>query len=293
MTETDSSTPPEEELVIKKHSKKKKHKKKRSDSTSSSEIPKKKKHKKRKHGAASNDDGSSCNSNGIDQKKQKKHKKKRKHHEQTEADEKIVSSSAIEYYPPPLKSAYAQQNKHVDAKPESSNSIEATTDTITLLLFYQYVEPPWDETQFQSALKFVTQRGEHYNLTGRMRVAREGLNCTLTGSSHGIRSWCADLRKYDGGRSKIDPETNEKVTEFASTEFKLTDHLPLKQRFPKLHAFEVVELVNYGLAGNRAPKIGQYGGTHLEPEDYHKKMCESDTVIIDVRNHYEANVSCF
>ena len=124
-----------------------------------------------------------------------------------------------------------------------------------------------------------------------MRVAREGLNCTLTGSSHGIRSWCTDLRKYDGGRSKINPETNEKVTEFASTEFKLTDDLPLKQRFPKLHAFEVVELVNYGLAGGRAPKIGQYGGTHLEPEEYHKKMCETDTVIIDVRNHYEANVS--
>lgn len=81
------------------------------------------------------------------------------------------------------------------------------------------------------------------------------------------------------------------VTEFANTEFKLTDDLPPKQRFSKLHVFEVVELVNYGLAGGRAPQIGQYGGTHLEPEEYHKKMCEEDTVIIDVRNHYEANVS--
>ncbi len=126
-----------------------------------------------------------------------------------------------------------------------------------------------------------------------MRVAREGLNCTLTGSRDGIRAWCSALRTFDGGRPRIDPKTGEKLTEFAKTEFKLTDDLPPKQRFPKLHAFEVVELVNYGLAGTRAPEIGNYGGTHLEPEDYHKKMCEKDTVIIDVRNHYEANIGRF
>jgi len=126
-----------------------------------------------------------------------------------------------------------------------------------------------------------------------MRVAREGLNCTLTGSYDGIRAWCAALRKFDGGRSTIDPNTGLKVTEFANTEFKLTDDLPPKQRFSKLHPFEVVELVNYGLAGSRAPPLSQHGGTHLEPTEYHKKMCESDTVIIDVRNHYEANIGRF
>jgi hypothetical protein len=31
----------------------------------------------------------------------------------------------------------------------------------------------------------------------------------------------------------------------------------------------------------------------LEPEDYNNKMCEKDTVIIDVRNHYEANIGRF
>lgn len=31
----------------------------------------------------------------------------------------------------------------------------------------------------------------------------------------------------------------------------------------------------------------------MEPEDYHNKMCEKDTVIIDVRNHYEANIGRF
>lgn len=40
-------------------------------------------------------------------------------------------------------------------------------------------------------------------------------------------------------------------------------------------------------------RIGFILGTHLEPEDYNKKMCEKDTVIIDVRNHYEANIGRF
>mmetsp|Transcript_46795 Transcript_46795/g.98284 ORF Transcript_46795/g.98284 Transcript_46795/m.98284 type:complete len:745 (+) Transcript_46795:38-2272(+) len=172
-----------------------------------------------------------------------------------------------------------------------NNNNESKTNNITLLLFYQYVEPPWDEDQFQKALAFVTDRGHHHGLTGRMRVAREGLNCTLTGSHDGIRGWCADLRNYDGGRSRV--VDGKVVTEFANTEFKLTDDLPPKQRFPKLHAFEVVELVNYGLAGPRAPPIAQHGGTHLEPSEYHAKMCEKDTVVIDVRNHYEANIGRF
>ena len=147
----------------------------------------------------------------------------------------------------------------------------------TLLLFYQYVEPPWDAQTYHAAKSFVESAGEKHGITGRMRVAREGLNCTLTGSYHGIRAWCRDLRTF-GDRD-----------EFKKTEFKLTDHLPRGQLFPKLNSFEVNEIVNYGLGGSKAPPIGKTG-VHLEPEDYHIKMGEKDTVIIDVRNHYENNI---
>ena len=184
-------------------------------------------------------------------------------------------------------------NKKSQAKKEDTTNSNSNSNNITLLLFYQYIQPMWDEDQFQTALKFVTDQGNKHELTGRMRVAREGLNCTLTGSHDGIRGWCAALRTFDGGRSTINADTGEKMTEFATTEFKLTDDLPPKQRFPKLHAFEVVEIVNYGLAGHRAPDIVKHGGTHLEPTDYHLKMQEKDTVIIDVRNHYEANIGRF
>jgi hypothetical protein len=321
MTDTDSSNPPDDAIAMTKHEKnqkkKKKHKKKHCDGGSATgdsgedqnakdidnaarDKKKSKKDKKRKRSTKDpvvEDDGSSSSDVDKKSKKHKKHKNKRKHRDETsseqeskqEMDEKIVSSSATEYYHKPLKSAMVTEQSQTPNK----STDDSKANTITLLLFYQYVEPPWDETQFAAALKFVTKAGEKHNLTGRMRVAREGLNCTLTGSPERIRGWCADLRSFDGGRGKVDPSTGETITEFANTEFKLTDDLPAKQRFPKLHAFEVVELVNYGLAGGRAPEIAKFGGSHLEPEEYHKKMSEKDTVIIDVRNHYEANVSAF
>ena len=120
--------------------------------------------------------------------------------------------------------------------------------------------------------------GHKFSITGRMRVAHEGLNCTLTGSHLNIRLWCKSLRGFG--------------EYFRNTEFKLTDDLPLKHAFPKLHAFKVTEIVNYGLSGERAPSIAKTG-KHLEPKDYHVMMEEKDTVIVDVRNHYEAVIGKF
>ncbi len=236
-----------------------------------------KKHKKKRHRDDDDEDLRKAKKKKL--KKEKKKLKKKKQREEKEIDEKIVSSSAIEFYPKDLKQLQLEKNQvnvnvNEDNGTDAAATAEATPKTITeeeaapkdkannitLLLFYQYVEPCWDDEQFQVAFKFVTDQGNKYGLTGRMRVAKEGLNCTLTGSPDSIRNWCAALRTFDGGRSKVDKDTGEKITEFAKTEFKLTDDLPPKQRFPKLHAFEVVEIVNYGLAGSRAPEIAKYGG---------------------------------
>lgn len=318
MTDTSTSSPPEERTAKRDAKKEKRKHRKQTDSAgggSEKKHGKSKKKEKRQRNSSTPD--RSDDDDRSERRRKKKREKKHKHHkpihdhdEPSRRDEKMVSSSAIEYYPPPLKSAYMQQNSNTTSNNNNTPSSSPTTksssapqaETITLLLFYQYVEPPWTELQFRKAYEFVQSRGELYRLTGRMRVAREGLNCTLTGSYRDVRDWCNDLRQFDGrdlGNKTVTTapddgdETSTVVTEFANTEFKLTDDLPPKQRFPKLHAFEVVELVNYGLAGGRAPEIGVYGGRHLEPKEYHEKMCEEDTVIIDVRNHYEANVSIY
>lgn len=111
-----------------------------------------------------------------------------------------------------------------------------------------------------------------------MRCAREGLNCTITGDQEGVENWIKDLKSFDDT--------------FLRTEFKLTHNLPLGQSFPKLNAFKVDEIVNYGLSGSRAPSIGKTA-IHLEPKEYNEKMKEKDTVIIDVRNYYESQIGAF
>jgi len=191
----------------------------------------------------------------------------------------------------PMKTKEGDEQTTTTTTTTTTNN--SNNNNVTLLLFYQYVEPPWDESQYKYAYNYATDEANSRNITGRMRIAKEGMNCTLTGSYTSIREWCSIMRSFDGGRPSLDPMTNTVMTEFANTEFKLTDDLPFKQRFPKLHAFEVPELVNYGLAGNRAPPLSKYGGIHLEPNDYHAKMLESNTVIIDVRNHYENRIGHF
>lgn len=222
------------------------------------------------------------NKNDLKLKKQmKKEQKKARKLAKKEKKRKEISQSSPEKKnkkidnPHELPGIVTSSAKYPDDDPNAYED----TNGVTLLLFYQYVEPPWTPSEYQKALQFGEESASSFDLTGRMRIAREGFNCTLTGTFHNIRSWCTKLRTFSRPH-------------FEQTEFKLTDHLPDKQRFPKLNCFHVQELVHYGLTGSATPDIDKTG-VHLEPQDYHNKMKEDDTVIIDVRNHYEAAIGHF
>ena len=107
--------------------------------------------------------------------------------------------------------------------------------TGSILLFYQYIEPTWTVTEHKSALKKVIELGNMYHITGRGRVAPEGLNCTLTGRSEDVRSFCCGLRKWKDI--------------FYETDFKITDGLSTGKWFKSLSIRKANELVAYGLAG--------------------------------------------
>lgn len=189
----------------------------------------------------------------------------------------IVASSALDFYDPAVK-----ETKLAAAQTHTGTGTGTTTkpNTISLLLFYQYVQPPWDESTYDKMLKELQKLGTRLGLTGRMRVAKEGLNCTLTASHDNILEYCTTLQTL-------------RPTDFRQTEFKVTQDLPSPQTFRELKVLAVAELVNYGLEGTKAPPLEQYHGTHLEPKDYHLKLAQDNTVIIDVRNHYEANIGRF
>ena len=168
-----------------------------------------------------------------------------------------------------------QQKKRDELEQEKKH-----THSLTLLLFYQYIEPEWDDETYEKILRNLKQIGSNLELTGRMRCAKEGLNCTLTGTHEAILDYTKALQQL-------------RPNDFRETEFKLTTDLPLAQKFGELKVLPVLEIVRYGLEGQKAPPIQQYSGVHLEPKDYHKKLAESNTVIIDVRNHYEAAIGRF
>ena len=77
-----------------------------------------------------------------------------------------------------------------------------------------------------------------HSVTGRGRVAPEGLNCTLTGSPSSVRSFCEGLRGWDDL--------------FRETDFKITDGVGLDKMFRQLSIRKTDELVAYGLAGGES-----------------------------------------
>jgi len=173
-----------------------------------------------------------------------------------------------------------------NARPSSFGplpSLDASHDpnkTGTILLFYQYVEPEWSKSEHKSALKKVIQIASDNNITGRGRVAREGLNCTLTGKPLDVRRFCNELRSWN--------------SIFQETDFKLTDGLTLEKCFKSLSIRKTDELVAYGLGGKeKAPSLKKFSGIHLEADAYHEAMQDPEAVIIDVRNAYETAIGKF
>lgn len=54
---------------------------------------------------------------------------------------------------------------------------------VSIVLFYQYIEPAWTAPEHRAALGFVLGLARKHGVMGRGRCAPEGLNCTLSGSA--------------------------------------------------------------------------------------------------------------
>ena len=150
----------------------------------------------------------------------------------------------------------------------------------SILLFYQYAEPLWNATQHKKALRKLIELCDIHGITGRGRVAPEGMNCTLSGNAKSLRQLCEGLRQFD----KL----------FWETDFKITDFVPRQKQFKSLSVRKTEELVAYGLKGQAvAPSLAHFRGTHLEADAYHEALQDPDAVVIDVRNFYETNIGKF
>lgn len=138
-----------------------------------------------------------------------------------------------------------------------------------VLLYYCYA-PIADPAQF---------RDEHHrlclalDLRGRIIVAAEGLNGTVSGSAEN----CAAYRTA----VQADPR-------FAALEFKID--AADQHAFQKLHVRVKPEIVHSSLAHL---KPHEKTGQHLSPEEFRALKDRDDVVVVDVRSDYEYNLGRF
>ena len=217
-------------------------------------------------------------------------------HQQTPAD-KTEKDYLTNYEPIPIPESihstsaslgkWFPKAKVIKSSVSYSNDSQDVDKRASLLLFYQYVSPPWPESKVSQLVAYLAKVAEsRKTLGGRIRVAPEGMNATVSSVDDGtdvdaettLRFFCQDLRNFD--------------KHFEETDFKFITNQPPDRHFKDLKLLPVKELVFYGIRDDRAPL--EKGGVHLEPADFHEMLeNDTDTVVVDVRNHYEAAIGRF
>lgn len=114
------------------------------------------------------------------------------------------------------------------------------------------------------------------NLVGRIIVADEGLNGTVSGTEAACKTYMDTLL--------ADPR-------FAKIDFKIDE--VNEPSFIKMHCRYKSEIVHSGLRDPHIINPEKKTGIHLEPEDFIRMKEDEDVVILDVRSNYEHSVGRF
>lgn len=140
------------------------------------------------------------------------------------------------------------------------------------LLYYCYSTIADAEQFAADHLKFCKSLG----LTGRIIVADEGLNGTVSGTAEACQAYMDAI--YADGR-------------FNSTEFKI-DEVD-EPSFVKMHVRYKSEIVHSGLRDPHIINPQKQTGKHLEPKEFMEMKDRDDVVILDVRSNYEHSLGKF
>ncbi|MFN8309415.1 MAG: rhodanese-related sulfurtransferase [Chitinophagales bacterium] len=140
------------------------------------------------------------------------------------------------------------------------------------LLYYKYVRIPNAEEVAARHLAFC----ERIGLKGRIIIAPEGLNGTVSGT-------IVQCQKY------IDYCNQHPL--FSGIDFKADDVDEVS--FNALHVRCKDEIVNSGTKWMKDVDPTKRTGIHLEPAEFASMKDEEDVVILDVRSNYESNLGRF
>jgi UPF0176 protein len=140
------------------------------------------------------------------------------------------------------------------------------------LLYYCYSTIADAEQFAADHLKFC----KSLNLTGRIIVANEGLNGTVSGSPESCKTYMDTLHADE---------------RFADIDFKV-DEVDTPS-FVKMHVRYKDEIVHSGLRDPNIINPQQKTGKHLEPKEFLDLKNSEDVIILDVRSNYEHNLGKF
>ena len=140
------------------------------------------------------------------------------------------------------------------------------------LLYYCYSRIKGAEQFASDHLQFC----KSLNLVGRIIVADEGLNGTVSGTEESCKIYMDTLH--------ADPR-------FSKIDFKIDD--VEEPSFIKMHCRYKAEIVHSGLRDPSIINPELKTGIHLEPEDFVNMKDDEDVVIVDVRSNYEHSIGRF
>lgn len=139
-----------------------------------------------------------------------------------------------------------------------------------VLLYYKYVPIEEHEEFAAKHLEFCKKLG----VKGRILVAKEGINGTLSGTIEQTNIYMNTLRQ--------DPR-------FSDIEFKIDE--ADGHAFKKIFVRPRDEIVSLKLEEDVNPN--EVTGEYLEPQEFYKELQRDDVIVLDARNEYEYRVGHF
>jgi len=141
-----------------------------------------------------------------------------------------------------------------------------------VIAFYHYTSIADPESLTLEHLKYCKEIG----IRGRIYIAAEGINGTISGERHVCERYMNDLRSDE---------------RFAKVEFKIDEHH--EHAFNRIHVRHKKEIVHSGLRDPQMIDPTRETGKHLSGEEFLKLKESDDVVIIDVRSNYETRLGKF
>ena len=144
--------------------------------------------------------------------------------------------------------------------------------TYNTLLYYCYANIAHAEQFAADHLIFCKSLG----LVGRIIVAEEGLNGTVSGKADACKTYMQAIHADE---------------RFSKTDFKIDE--VKEPSFIKMHCRYKAEIVYSGLRDTSIINPIEKTGKYLEPAEFSEMLNSDDVIVLDVRSNYEHNLGKF